>query len=89
MMSFLTIKKAQKKGIWKWQKIFALRLCETVLGLSIYHYFNQDAKAWEAAKEMLASTSQSSVHIDSLPPPSLQKRTRLSTGFIHKKDQCV
>ena len=49
----------------------------------------RDAKAREAAKEILTSTSQSSVHSDSLPTSPLQKRTQLSTGFIHKKDQWV
>ena len=49
----------------------------------------RDAKARDAAKKITTSTSQSPVHSDSLPTSLLQKRTRLSTGFIYKKDQCV
>ena len=49
----------------------------------------RDAKAKEAAKEITTSTSKSPVHSDSLPTSPLQKRTWLSTGFIHKKDSCV
>ena len=49
----------------------------------------RDAKAREAAKEIPTSTSQSPVHSDLLPTSPLQKRTRLSTGFIHKNYQCA
>ena len=49
----------------------------------------RDAKAREAVKEIRTSTFQSPVHSDSLSTSPLQKRTRLSTGFIHKKDQCI
>ena len=45
----------------------------------------RDAKGREAAKNILASTSQSPVHSDSLPTSQLQKGTRLLTGFIYKK----
>ena len=46
----------------------------------------RDAKASEAAQEIPTSMSQSPFHSDSLPTSALQKRTQLSTGFIHKKD---
>ena len=49
----------------------------------------RDAKARKAAKEIPTSTSQSLIQSDSLPISPLQKRTQLSTGFIHKKDKCV
>ena len=49
----------------------------------------RDAKAKKAAKEVPTSTSQSPIQSDSLPISPLQKRTQLSTGFIHKKDKCV
>ena len=49
----------------------------------------RDATAKEAAKEIPTSTSQSTVHFDSLPTSPLQKGTRFSTGFTHIKDQCV
>ena len=45
----------------------------------------RDAKAREAAKKILKSTSQSPVYSDLHPTSPLQKRARLSTGFILKK----
>ena len=49
----------------------------------------RDAKAREAANEILKSTSQPLIHSDSLRTSPLQKRIRLSAGLIHKKDQCL
>ena len=36
--TFSGLKSKKKKGIWKWQKSFTLRLEKSVLGTSIYHY---------------------------------------------------
>ena len=44
----------------------------------------RDATAREVAEEIPTSTSQSSIHSDSLPTYPL-KKTQLSTGLIHKK----
>ena len=46
-------------------------------------------KKREAVEHTAVSTSPSHDNSDSHPTTPLKKKTRLSTGIIHKKDQCV